>query len=70
MRHFLLANFSFKSRRRPSSTLSLAFYVDGVKNKVINECCEYKCAQENPDGDEQKPFLFTHNEQRANPCAR
>ncbi|CAM4886133.1 unnamed protein product [Rotaria socialis] len=61
--------FSFKSQRRPTSGLSLAFYVQGLIDSVTSECCEFKCVQRNSNDNDQKQFLFK-DIQKANPCER
>lgn len=64
-----LETFSFKSQRRPTSSLSLAFYVEGLIDTEINECCELKCSQINSNDNDQKKFLFK-DIQKANPCEK
>ncbi len=64
-----LESFSFKSQRRPTSSLSLAFYVEGSKDNETNECCEFKCIQNNSNEDQQKKFFFK-DIQKANPCQK
>jgi hypothetical protein len=64
-----LESFSFKSQRRPTSSLSLAFYVQGLIDSITNECCEYKCVQIDSNVTDQKQFLF-EKIQKANPCEK
>ncbi len=64
-----LESFSFKSQRRPTSSLSLAFYVEGSIDSVTNECCEFKCIQNNSNENQQKTFFFKVI-QKANPCQK
>ncbi len=64
-----LETFSFKSQRRPTSSLSLAFYVEGLIDSVTSECCEFKCVQKNSNVNDQKQFLFK-DIQKANPCEK
>ncbi len=64
-----LETFSFKSQRRSTSSLSLAFYVEGLIDSVTTECCEFKCVQINSNANDQKQFLFKDIE-KANPCEK
>lgn len=65
----LVEIFSFKSQRRSTSSLSLAFYVDGLIESVTSECCEFKCIQTNTNAQDQKQFLIK-DIQKANPCEK
>lgn len=67
--YLLLENFTFKSQRRSTSNLSLAFYVQGSIDSITNECCEYKCIQTNANNTEQKQFFFK-SIQKPNPCEK
>ncbi|CAF0837152.1 unnamed protein product [Adineta steineri] len=61
--------FSFKSQRRPTSSLSLAFYVEGKFISVTDACCEFKCTSVNSNVDDPKQFIFQEI-QKANPCEK
>ncbi|CAF4298855.1 unnamed protein product, partial [Adineta steineri] len=61
--------FSFKSQRRPTSSLSLAFYVEGKFISVTDACCEFKCTSINSNADDPKQFIFQEI-QKANPCEK
>ncbi|UJR17090.1 hypothetical protein I4U23_003987 [Adineta vaga] len=61
--------FTFKSQRRPTSSLSLAFYAEGTLASTIKECCEFKCVPAHLNIDEQKRFHFKEIK-KANPCEK
>ncbi|CAF3858057.1 unnamed protein product [Rotaria sp. Silwood2] len=60
-------SFSFKSQRRSTSPLSLAFYAKGLIDSVINDCCEFKYGRRNQHSNEHSKFLI-ERVQKASPC--
>ncbi|CAF3943491.1 unnamed protein product [Rotaria sordida] len=60
-------SFSFKSQRRSTSPLSLAFYAKGFIDSVINDCCEFKYGRRNQHINQHSRFLI-EQVRKASPC--
>ncbi|CAF3335792.1 unnamed protein product [Rotaria socialis] len=60
-------SFSFKSQRRPTSPLSLAFYAKGFIDSLVNDCCEFKYGRRNQHINEHSKF-FVERVRKASPC--
>ena len=65
----LIESFSFKSQRRPTSALSLAFYAKGFIDSVVNDCCEFKYSRRSQHNNEHSQFVV-ERVRKASPCEK
>jgi hypothetical protein len=66
---FDVETFSFKSQRRPTSALSLAFYAKGFIDSVVNDCCEFKYGRRKQHTNESSQFRV-ERVRKASPCEK
>ena len=67
--HDFQGTFTFKSRRRAQSPLSVAFYIRGSREMIVNQCCEFGYSQIKNDSNQSNRFSC-HSVYKFNPCQK
>ncbi len=66
---FCIESFTFKSQRRSTSALCLAFYAKGFIDCVVNDCCEFRYGRRNQQTNEDGQF-WVERVRKASPCEK